>query len=300
MPPAVIQLNFDPYLRVGGQAFRLETLGLAGAILVALVVTALLAGRQRVPGSDGQSLRRDDLLFIVLGIVPGAVLGGRLTYGLLHLDYYQANPSLIANPASGGLGLTGAVILGTLTAIYVGRLLEAPIGRWLDVAAVSLLIGLGLGKLSEVLGGSGQGLIAGVSWATAYLGPGPWGVLGPELPAHPAQLYEALGDLLVLLDVLVLGRFGPFRAGDGRRFLAALGGWAVVRFVVAFVWRDAPVAGPLRTEQLLDLGLILIAVVLMIVIARRPATIGQTTSNGSSAIVPSGTARSPGPREEAP
>ena len=300
MPFAVIQLNFDPYLRIGGQAVRWETLALAAVILLALLVTAVAAGREPTPSADGRSLRRDDLLFIALGIVPGAVLGGRLTYVLFHLDYYLANPALIADPSSGGLALTGAVVLGTLTGMYVARLLEAPIGRWLDFAAVALLIGLGLGKLAEALGGSGQGVIASVSWATAYMGPGPWGVLGPELPAHPAQVYEALGDALVLADVLVLGRFGPFRIGDGRRFVVALGGWAIVRFVVAFFWRDAPVAGPLRAEQLLDLGLFLIGAILLVVLARRPATIAETTPSSSSSAVASGTTGLPGPREDGP
>jgi phosphatidylglycerol:prolipoprotein diacylglycerol transferase len=300
VPSAVIQLNFDPSLRVGGQAVRWEILALAAVILLAMLVAALVAGRAPKQSADGRSLRRDDLLFIALGIVPGAVLGGRLTYVLIHLDYYLANPNSILDPSSGGLALTGAVVLGTLTGMYVARLLDAPVGRWLDLAAVALVMGLGLGKLSEVLGGSGQGVISGVSWATAYVGPGPWGVLGPELPAHPAQVYEALGDALVLACILVLGQFGPFRAGDGRRFLVALGGWAIVRFIVVFSWRDTPVAGPLRAEQLLDLGLVLIVALFLVVIVRRPATIAEMASSNTSPMVPTGAPSSTAPREDAP
>ena len=293
VPIATIQLTFDPYLRLAGQAVRWETLAVAGAILLAVLVAGVLAGRQPVPSSGGSSggslLRRDDLLFIVLGIVPGAVVGGRLSYVLIHLDYYQANPGLVADPASGGLALTGAVVLGTLTGAYVARLLEEPLGRWLNVAAVALLLGLGLGKLAEVLGGSGQGVLASTSWATAYVGPGPWGVLGPELPAHPAQVYEALGDLLVLLGVLVVGRFGPLRDTDGRRFLAALGGWAVVRLVVASFWRDALVAGPLRAEQVMDLVVLAGSLVLLVAVTRRrPATIAETPPSSGSPAVPPG------------
>lgn len=280
VPIAVIQLTFDPYLRLAGQAVRWETLAVAGAILLAMLVAGVLAGRQR--------LRRDDLLFIVLGVVPGAVVGGRLSYVLIHLDYYQANPGLVVDPASGGLALTGAVVLGTLTGAFVARLLDEPLGRWLNVAAVAILLGLGLGKLAEVLGGSGQGVLASTSWATAYVGPGPWGVLGPELPAHPAQVYEALGDLVVLLAVLVLGRLGPFHKGDGRRFLVALGGWAVVRLVVAAFWRDALVTGPLRAEQVMDVVVLAGSLLLLVVIRRRPATIVETPPSSDSPAVPPG------------
>jgi len=281
VPTAAIQLTFDPYLRLAGQAVRWETLAVAASLALALLVTGILAGRQ--------ALRRDDLLFIVLGIVPGAVVGGRLGYVLIHLDYYQANPGLVADPASGGLTLTGAVVLGSLTGAFVARLLEEPLGRWLNVAAVGLVLGLGLGKLAEVLGGSGQGILASTTWATAYLGPGPWGVLGPELPAHPAQVYEAIGALVVLLGVLVLGRFGPVRRGDGRRFLVALGGWAIVRLVVASFWRDAVVAGPFRAEQLMDLVVLAASLVLLVVVSRRrPATIDQTPPSSGSPAVPPG------------
>ena len=48
-------------------------------------------------------------------------------------------------------------------------------------------------------------------------------MLGPELPAHPAQVYEALGDAVVIVGLLIAAWFGPFRAGRGRRFLLVLG-----------------------------------------------------------------------------
>ena len=291
MPIAVISLSFDPYIRLSGLAVRWDVLGLAAAVFAALLVGGLAIGRLAPLPGGGRPSGRDDLLFIVLGIVPGAVVGGRLTYALLHLDYYQANPGLILDPSSGSLALTGAVVLGTLTGIYVAGLLDAPIGRWLDVAAVSLILALGLGKLSEVLGGSGQGVLSNAAWATAYVGPGPWGVLGPDLPAHPAQVYEAIGDGLLLIILLGLGRLERFRAGGGRRFALALAGWAVVRLVVATWWRDAPVAGPLKAEQLLDLALLLAAVLALVAIRRRPATIVATTPGGSPPAVPSGAQR---------
>ncbi len=299
MAVAVIQLSFDPYVRLAGQAVRWETLGVAGAILVAMLATALAAGRWPTVEGTGARLRRDDLLFIALGIVPGAVIGGRLGYVLIHLDYYAANPGLLFDPSSGGLALTGAIVFGVLGGVQVARLLEAPTGRWLDVAAIWLIAGLGLGKLAEVLGGDGQGVVTNVGWATAYVGPGPWGVLGPELPAHPAQVYEAIGDGLVLLGVLLLGRLGPFRAGDGRRFLAALSGWAIVRFVVAFTWRDGAVLGSLRLEQVLDLGLLVAAIAGLVAVTRRPATIGGSTPGSPLPAVPAGTLRWPDPREDA-
>jgi prolipoprotein diacylglyceryltransferase len=128
-------------------------------------------GRPDAPGKDAGRLRRDDLILIAFGAVPGAVVGGRLDYGLLHLDYFGADLSRLTDPAQGGLALSLAVVLGTVAALAVARLLTAPIATWLHVASGPLLIGLGFGKLAMVLGGDGQGQFSDASWATAYVRP---------------------------------------------------------------------------------------------------------------------------------
>lgn len=265
---AAIILDFDPYLHFGDRAVRWETLGIAAAILVGIVLAAAVAGR--TPGNewwigdeepaadDGElepwHLRRDDLLFIVLGAVPGAVILGRLGYGLLHVDYYGGQWRMLLDPSQGSLELTLAVVGGTLTGIYVAALLDAPVGRWLHVAVGPVLVVLALGKASQALGGSGQGTAVDLAWATAYLPPGPWGSPGAEIPAHPAQLYEAAMALAVLLVVVVLGRFTPLRRTDGRLYAVGIGLWALGRGFVASTWRDPDVLLGLGAEQLICLG----------------------------------------------
>jgi prolipoprotein diacylglyceryltransferase len=250
--PAVVSLAFDPVVRVGEFAVRWETLGIAAALLVALVVAALAAGRVRV--APGASLRRDDLLFVALGATAGAVVGGRAGYVLLHLDYYRANPSSIADPASGAFELSLGVVGGVLAGLVVAGLLDGGPRRWAHVAAIPLVLCLGLGKAALALGGSGQGAPSDAAWATAYAGPGPWGSLAPSVASVPSQLYEAVGYgvVLALLGVLVARR--GFRRRDGRLLGAALVLVAIVRAAVALTWRDAAVVGPVRAEQLLALA----------------------------------------------
>lgn len=291
--PAAIRLDFDPTATFFGLTVRLETLALAGAILIVLVLAVLGAGRaqrrvdrlaesdETVPAAKSAHqpprLRPDDLLLIAFGTLPGAVVGGRADYVLIHLDYYLANPSAILDPTQGGMGLTLAVLLGAAGAVAVARLLAAPIGRWLEVAAGPVLIGLGLGKLAGVLGGTGQGVYSGASWATYYARTGVWESSNPSYPALPSQALE--GVLVLLVAVLMLlvpfllrlrlrARGGIFRPGlaprrdwaafsGGRRFLTAIGLWAGVRIAVAVTWRDAKVLGPLGAEQLLLIAVLL-------------------------------------------
>lgn len=280
MLPAVIAFAFDPFVRWADRAVSLETLGIAVAAFVGIVGAGLLAGRARASvllARDSVTpdrrvarahLRRDDLLFVVVGIVPGAVVGGRIGYVLLHTDYYAANPSAILDPTQGALQLSLAVVGGAATASIVAALLEGRVTDWARLAVVPMLGAILLGKVAMALGGSGQGSAWPTDAATAYLGPGPWGSLAPAIPAYPSQLLEAaLTGCVALLAAGLLGT-GRLPQPDGRAFLTALGAWAVARFAVAFTWRDPVVLGPLRADQLISVGIVAGCVVIGLLIAR--------------------------------
>lgn len=267
-----IVFDFDPYLRLGEYVVRLETLGMAAAIFVGIVLAALVAGRTpshdlligdaELRAEDGEGpwhLRRDDLLFMALGAVPGAVVLGRLGYGLLHADFYATEWRSLLDPGHGSLELALGVVGGTATAIYVAALVGAPVGRWLHVAIAPLLAALGLGKAAQALGGSGQGA-ASEGLATAYLPPGPWGSPGAEIPAHPSALYEAASTLVVLFVVVLLARFTPLRRADGRLFAVGICLWAIGRAVVASTWRDPAVIAGLNAGQLIALAVAVAAI----------------------------------------
>jgi phosphatidylglycerol---prolipoprotein diacylglyceryl transferase len=248
VPIAAIALDFDPILRLGDVTIRWQAVTLATTILLALVIAAVIARAAR--------LRPDDLLFVVVGATPGAVIGGRLGYVLAHADFYAANPTAIVDPAQGSASLALAVAGGVLTGAIVARLLGTPIQPWLHVAALPVLLAIGLGKVAMALAGSGQGARTDAQWATSYPGPGPWGSLAPDLPAHPSQLYEAIVALAVAVALAALVGRGAANPVTGRLFLAGVAAWAVGRFAVGFTWRDPTILGPLRVEQLLTLAVV--------------------------------------------
>ena len=270
---AAFTFGFDASVQLGDFVVRWQTLGVAVAVLAGLAWCALIAGRtpafdtwigQRADGSDVSGgvwhMRRDDLLFIVLGVLPGAVVLGRVGYGLLHADWYAPDWRQLLDPSTGSVELTGAVAGGALTGIYVAALLDAPVARWLHVAIRPLLLTLALGKAAAVLGGDGQGLLqVNGGFATAYAGAGPWGSAGAALPAIPSQLLEAGMDVAVLGLVALLGWRTGLRRADGRLFAVGLAAWALGRALVATTWRDEAVLGPLKGEQLISLAVAAVA-----------------------------------------
>lgn len=236
MPTAAITFTFDPFLRLGPDvAVRWQTVALA--VVIAAVLT--LATRSVLVAG----MRPDDLLSIVIGGVPGAVILGRVAWIAAHPGVVPLDLWAWLDPARGGVDLAAAVLGGIGGGALIASLLGVPIGRWARIAVVPLLVVIGVGKLTMVLGGSGQGLPTDLPWATAYTGPGPWGSLAAALPSHPSQVYEGLGALVL---ASLLARAGGRVREPGLALLtAAVGLYALVRAIVALTWRDPVVAGPL-------------------------------------------------------
>jgi phosphatidylglycerol:prolipoprotein diacylglycerol transferase len=262
VPIAVIAFDFDPVLRLAdGLAVRWQTVALIAIVAAGLIATGLIARRN--------GLRADDLLFIAVAVVPGAVVGGRLGYVLLHIDYYAANTTAIADPGRGSMELALAVVGGVLSGAYVASLLGAPIGPWLRSTALPLLFVLGAGKLAMVLGGAGQGQPSALPWATAYVGAGPWGSLAPGVPSHPSQAYEGIVTLVVLAALGIGLAAGAIHSRDGRLFAVAVAAWAVGRFVVSLTWRDEVAIVGLSMGGLIAAGVALGFLGVLLVFGRR-------------------------------
>jgi prolipoprotein diacylglyceryltransferase len=126
---------------------------------------------------------------------------------------------------------------------------------------------MGLGKLAQLLGGSGQGLPFDGPWAVAFAGAGPWVSISADVPSHPAQVYEGIWLLIGIPVVLMLAgrRHRPLRVNplvawadraslEGRVFGLALGWFLLGRVLVGFVWRDERVISLLNAEQLMALA----------------------------------------------
>jgi phosphatidylglycerol:prolipoprotein diacylglycerol transferase len=286
--PAVVTLAFDPLVYFGDISVRMQTLVL-GAILLAALLLVSRIGRitpMAGPYVPAPTLNPTDLPFLVLGIVPGALLGGRLDYVLVHLDYYLAHPGSLIDPSQGALGLGLAVPGAMIGGAVIARLIDAPLDRWMHAAALPTLFVLAAGKLSGVLSADGQGQPSDASWATAYAGDGPWNSLAAAVPSHPAQVYEAILVTLILVFFGLALRAGVFARRDGSALTVAVGLWAVARIAVSFTWRDLGIIGPLRAEQLILLLVVAGCAYSVVTLRReevavvRGRTLGRTFGDG--------------------
>lgn len=176
----------------------------------------------------------DMLLFVALGVV----LGGRLGFVLFYdLARYLARPQDIFAIWQGGMSFHGGLLGATLALWLFARRRGYPALSVFDIAATVVPIGLFLGRIANFINAELWGRPApDVPWAMVFPNAGP-------LPRHPSQLYEALGEglmLFVLLSLLV-------RAGGFKRPGMVAGvfgmGYAVARIVCEFFREPDPQLG---------------------------------------------------------
>lgn len=188
---------------------------------------------------DGRSRpKADELDDMLLFVALGVVLGGRLGFVLFYdLPRYLERPQDILAIWQGGMSFHGGLI-GAATALWLfAKRRGYPALSVFDLAAAVVPIGLFLGRIANFINAELWGRPApDVPWAMVFPNAGP-------LPRHPSQLYEALGEGLLLFILLAL----LVRAGGLKRPGLVAGvfgmGYAVARIVCEFFREPDPQLG---------------------------------------------------------
>ena len=179
----------------------------------------------RTSGAPLAQRHSDDLFFYC---TLGVILGGRLGYAIFYDPGLWAEPLELLKLWNGGMSFHGGLVGVTLALAWVAWRGGLNFLRVCDYVAVSVPMGMLLGRLANFVNGELWGRVAGegVRWAMVF----PDGGL---LARHPSQLYQAGLEGALLLAVMLLlfwktsARFRPgllvgtFAAGIGlARFVA--------------------------------------------------------------------------------
>lgn len=150
----------------------------------------------------------DDMMFY--GAL-GVIVGGRLGYCIFYQpEYYLTHPLNIIKTWDGGMSFHGGM-LGVFLVMYLfSRQYKCSFFTISDFVAPLIPIGLFFGRLGNFINGELWGRLANSSL--------PWSMIFPQsgsmLPRHPSQLYEALGEGIILGLILWFYSSKPRKVGQ--------------------------------------------------------------------------------------
>ena len=175
-------------------------------------------------GLDNEEV--NDMVFLY-GLFFGAMCGGRIGY-----MFFYGSDQLINDPFSlfyiweGGLSFHGSLLGVIISLIIFCRRKNIEFLRLMDGVALSMPIGLGLVRIGNFLNGELFGKATNAEWGFIFP-TDPFGIL-----RHPSQLYESLGEgLLLFLILLLISQKTNIKGIVSSSFLIFYGS---IRFIIEF------------------------------------------------------------------
>lgn len=195
--------------------------------LLLMLGFALAAWRAAKVGPRLYRIVPDAVLDVSLWSLLGGIVGGRIAFVLQNIPYFAAHPGEIAAIWTGGMTSYGGFVGGISAGIVVCLIRKISISDMMDLAAVSVPIGYGIGRVGCFLNGCCYGGACDRPWAVNMT----WDDNVTRL-SHPAQLYSAFASVAIYLALLPLERHRRF---PGQVMLAFAFLYGVYRFLIEFV-----------------------------------------------------------------
>lgn len=189
------------------------TIHMYGIVILIGVLVAIAVGRARYRARGGDPELLVDAAIVA---VPAGIIGGRLYHVVTSYENYIGEGKHLIDAVKiwhGGLGIWGAVALGSLGAYLVVRR-RARFGPFADALAPGLALAQAIGRLgnwfNQELFGAPTTLPWGLSIDTAHLPQG----YPPGTLFHPTFLYELVWNLALACALVVWERRTRLAAGQ--------------------------------------------------------------------------------------
>jgi len=232
-----------PLVRIG--PVNLSSGGLL--LLLAIVVGTTLM--ERTARRRNGAVLADQVSSITFPALVGALIGGRLWYGLLNWDLYGANPGLFLALRITALAWPGALTGGILAGWLWCRWRTYDALAVADAATLGLLPAQVIACVGLLLSGEALGIPTRLPWGIALFG----------VTRHPTQIYLAL---VALLSYLALVRLPHRTWPPGMLFMAYLGIQGLTLLLLEPLRADSLLLPyGIRTAQVAGMGLLLAVLV---------------------------------------
>ena len=190
----------------------------------------------------------DDLLDIILLMLPLGIVGARLYYVVFNWSSYKDDLLSIFNTRGGGLAIHGGILFGLLGVFIMTRHKKKSFVKAIDCIIPTVALAQSIGRWGNYFNQEAHGVATDLPW-------GIW-IEAEQQYVHPTFLYESIWCLL--LAILLLTVVTKRQKFDGQLFLAYGILYSVERYFVEGLRTDSLYLGPYRQAQLLSLAVILL------------------------------------------
>jgi phosphatidylglycerol---prolipoprotein diacylglyceryl transferase len=208
-------------------------------LALAFIIGIFLAMKEAKKNGEDPERILDLSLYIILG----TLIGGRLGYILLDLDYYLKIPVRMLYFRQGGLSFFGAFFMAYILCWWYIKISKISFWKYADIIAPSIAIGLAIGRIGCFLNGCCYGLVSekyglkfsALNMPPAYLQQLKDGLIvsgsSSTLPIIPTQLYSSLYNLIIFFILLWVKKHKKY---NGSVFLSFLILYSISRFIIEF------------------------------------------------------------------
>lgn len=244
MPVLAIEIPWGPNITtIAG--FLLTWHGFFTALGILIGVQASMWIARRSGGNE------DDLYTLILIGIPAGIVGARGLFIIENWGFYGDNLGDILAITEGGISIWGALLAGILVPAAFGYWRGYDLKSHMDSVAFGLMLGLGIGRIGDLINGEHLATASDLPWAVFYTH-----LQSPALQHsfavgahHPATTYEMLAMWLVFAALIPVF-FRRLYRYPGVTFMVIAAAYALIRFALTYLRVDSDeVALGLRVPQ---------------------------------------------------
>ena len=245
------EINFEGlglHFNINNIAFKIGQTPIywyAVLIVLAFVIAILLCKKD-----DGKyNIKYDDILELLLFVLPISIICARLYYIAFRLDYFLNNPSQILNIRNGGLAIYGGVIGAIITIVIFCKIKKIKILDMLDYIAPYLPLGQAIGRWGNFFNGEAHGTETKNFFRMGITENGEY------IQVHPTFLYESICTFIIFI---ILYKLKNKRKYEGQLTYIYFFLYGIARSIIEGFRTDSLMLGNFRISQILSILLSLI------------------------------------------
>jgi phosphatidylglycerol:prolipoprotein diacylglycerol transferase len=208
-------------------------------------------------------LTDDNIIDMLICAIPAGIVCARLYYVIFNpSNYFGSGKWLnIFKIWEGGLAIYGGIIGAFIAVLIFCHVKKLPLGPFLDIGGLGLLIGQAVGRWGNFINREAFGAETTVPWRMGLTDVS--GSVPETIYVHPTFLYESLWNVIGFIILHFYSK--KHRKYDGELFLMYIAWYGLGRYFVEGLRTDSLyLFSDIRVSQLLALISFCIAIVILI------------------------------------